>query len=50
MIKFIKKILYNLIKKDVECQITRRIVMFHKVLVKRGQIKPIPEIMSVDEN
>ena len=48
--KFIRKILYGLIKKDIELQILRRIVAFHDSLVKRGQIKPIPKIESVEEN
>ena len=47
--KFIRKILYNLIKKDIECQITRRILAFHDALIERKQIKPIPEIKTVDE-
>lgn len=48
--KSIRKMLYKLIKKDIECQITRRILAFHDALVERKQIKPIPEIKTVDEN
>lgn len=48
--KFIRKMFYKLIKKDIERQITRRILAFHKVLIERKQIKPIPEIKTVDEN
>ncbi len=48
--KFIRKILYNLIKKDIEFQILGRIAAFHDILVKRGQIKPTPKQGPVEEN
>ncbi len=48
--KFIRKILYSLIKKDIEIQILRRINAFHAALVKRGQIKPIPKQETVKQD
>ena len=35
------KLIWNLIESEIEAYVTRRIVMFHEALVKRGQISPI---------
>ncbi len=48
--KFIRKMLYKLIKEDIELQITKRILLFYDRLLKDGQISPMPKKGLVEEN
>ncbi len=48
--KFIRKMLYKLIKEDIEIQITKRILEFYDRLLEDGQINPMPKKGPVEEN